>query len=665
MPRYTMLLGRLFAGTSAFVVLLVFMAPRLLPAQVPQTRLLYEEGGVFGDPKSVTIRLTDSNGQVPPDTAATQSDDRIHFLYRPVGDWSFSDDASEALQAIVLQQDDKRVRPENVVLQREGDNSSAARVAYPRAEVDWLEPIAFAHEVDTSATTSLPDVYAADYPTLRRPYDRGRQSIDAGEPLRALDTLAVFYGEVRPAFGFVSEAKATLDTAAAAAAAQKATTFRTLREEIVSDANAENLARLEAFQGELDTLRAALAKYLDARPEAGAFVQERLDNLGESAATLYDNAYETYRRETIRVFFKKPYTRAKPALFVDVLARLLLHPRPALAASEIGADSLVTDLIRESRYDDARQTLREERWWQEFQNVMTVVDDNLRRHDRLLGEEVLRSLRLHRTAAPQPYYEILAALNAAAAGDQDAFREQWERALTTCTDLELLNTMQRWALARRTPPEQVPAAVVSLMDEAEQLQNQRRFGKARQRLDRAVDEASDYAPLLYERGRLAYQRGDTTVAKNDFERARSAAPQYTAAQVSTLQLLLEQGDYEEALTRADSTLQDDPYWLVYFSKARALGGLERTDEAVNVVRERCEQLNDSSAALYVLMAELYVQRKAWKGAAWAVKQAEDRGLKRANFISRLQTVREQIQKTDKVSLEDVSDDPSVSNPGDA
>jgi tetratricopeptide (TPR) repeat protein len=651
---------RLLAGTGVLVVLLAVLGPRLLPAQVPQTRLLYEEGGVFGDPKTVTVRLTGPNGQVPPDTGATQSDDRVHFLYRPVGEWTFSDDATEALRKIALQQNGTWALPEEVTLRKEGGGIPAARVAYPRSKIDWLAPVAFAHEVDTSATTALPDVYAADYPTLRRPYDRGRRLIDAGQPLRALDTLAVFYGTVSPAFEFVATAKATLDTAAVAAVARRADTFQTLRTEVVSTPNAETLGRLEAFQAHLDTLRAALANYLDARPEAGAFVQERLDNLDESAAALYENAYGTYRQKTVRVFFREPYTRARPSLFVEVLARLALHPRPALGASGIGLDSLATDRITEPRYDDARQTLRQKRWWQDFQDVMTVVDNNLRRHDRLFGEKVLQSLKLNRTAATQPYYEILAALNAAGAGDQAAFRENWERALATTTNLGLLNAMQAWALTRRTPPEQVPASVGPLMTEAERLQSRRRSTEARRRLEKAARQTDDYAPLLYDLGRLAYEEGDTTVARTYFKRAQSVVPRYTVPKVAHLRLLLDQDDYDAALRRADSTLQQAPYWLVYFPKARALGGLDRTDEAVNVVRQRCEQLNDQSAALYVLMAELYTQQKAWKGAAWAVKQAEDREPRRVDFIPRLQTVRDTVRETEAVSLKEVSDDPAGS-----
>jgi len=58
---------------------------------------------MFGDPKTTVVRLTGPDGQVPPDTAAAQSDDRVHFLFRPQGSWTFANDTQEALQTIALQ----------------------------------------------------------------------------------------------------------------------------------------------------------------------------------------------------------------------------------------------------------------------------------------------------------------------------------------------------------------------------------------------------------------------------------------------------------------------------------------------------------------------------------------------------------------------------------
>jgi len=142
------------------------------------------------------------------------------------------------------------------------------------------------------------------------------------------------------------------------------------------------------------------------------------------------------------------------------------------------------------------------------------------------------------------------------------------------------------------------------------------------------------------------------------------APRYTAPQVERLRLLLDQDQPKTALRRADSTLQSEPYWLVYLPKARALEAAGQPDEAVNVLRQRCEQLNDPSYALYVVMAELYVQQQAWKGAAWAVQKTESLDPKRPTFISHLQTIRDTVRQSDKATLQTERSDPAASSSSD-
>jgi predicted Zn-dependent protease len=102
---------------------------------------------------------------------------------------------------------------------------------------------------------------------------------------------------------------------------------------------------------------------------------------------------------------------------------------------------------------------------------------------------------------------------------------------------------------------------------------------------------------------------------------------------------------------------------VYFPKARALVALERYDEAVNVLRGHCEQLNDKSYALYVVMAEMYADQGAWNGVPWALQKAESLTPQRPAFVPRLLDVRERVRQTDEVSLESAPTDPGAPGPG--
>lgn len=644
------------AGAGVLLLVLALSAPSPLLGQTTSVQLLFDDGGFLRDRRTVTVTLTDDRGAVPPDTAAVQQADRIHFLYRPAGDWTLKDDALATLRKIAVQQNQLRIRPVETSLLQQNGVVTAARATYPRDQIDWHQPFTFTHKVGTSAPLSLPEVYSMGYATLRRPYDQGRRLLKQGRFRQALDTLSVFFGKDPSSYAFVSDAKKTLDKAAQAIMDQETKMFEQIREDVITSPSPQSLKRIPAFRTHLDTVRTLLAPYMKARPEAGASVQEQIARLDTSAATLYDNAYETYRQQTIRVFLEDPFRRAKPALFIEGLVQLLLAPDSPVAVS----GRLPTTLPDGPHYDDVRQALRKHEWTSDFQAVLSVVNTNLQQHNRLFGETVFKSLQVAQTSASQPYYEILAALNAKAGGNDSQFEEHWTRALTTCTDFDLFRTLQHWRVAARTAPSS--DSVAAHVEAAHRLLSDDRPEAAQRQLDQGRQHASDYPPFLYEQGRLHEARGDTAAAQEHFDRARSADPTYVVPEVATLRLLLARNQSEEALSRADTALQSAPYWLVYFAKARALKQLERYDEAIDVLRGECEQRNDKSYALYVLLAEIYAERGAWKGAAWAVQKADAYEPLRTDFIPRGDAVRERVKAAEEASLEGDYRDPAASGP---
>ncbi|WP_158705040.1 hypothetical protein [Salinibacter altiplanensis] len=53
------------------------------------------------------------------------------------------------------------------------------------------------------------------------------------------------------------------------------------------------------------------------------------------------------------------------------------------------------------------------------------MNENIHEDQEVFGEEIMESLRLRRPAAHQPYYEIVAAMNAVLASDQARFSGAW------------------------------------------------------------------------------------------------------------------------------------------------------------------------------------------------------------------------------------------------
>ncbi|MCS3939107.1 tetratricopeptide (TPR) repeat protein [Salinibacter ruber] len=624
---------------GAFLICMTGIIGGAGPLHAQTVELLYEEGGVFGDARRVTIGHADEKGTVPPETSVVRASDRVYFAVRPAGDWTFDPDDKQTLQNITPVQDTSVLVPETLTLVGGEEGARAAVMSMPKSRIDWFAPVTFRHTIDTTSGLSLSEQYAPAYPFLRRAYQEGQRHLNVGRPLRAIRTLRPFHGPVTPSFSFVDEAKALLDTASTQVLDEARSRFRTLRRDLVSEPDAAGLARLDSFRVRLDSIRPALVSYAEARAETDLPVQNRIETLVHSADQLYSDVRSTYRRETLRIFLRGTYDNSRLRLYLAALTQLLVTPDSAFAVSTPQVDPLQPAALDSPRHAELQRRLRSEGWAAGFREVVRLVNENIRERNEVFGAEIMKSLRLRRPAAPQPYFEVIAAMNARLAEDQTRFADAWGRALEKVTDVSLLNDLQRWRLASRVAPGTVPERALRLAEEARSHRWAGRLGAANARLQLAARLAEPYAPLYYELGELKQAQGDTLRAREDFRRARALAGAYAPPEVKMLRQLLAQQKYERALTRADSLLQEQSYWLLYLPKARALLGMNRHAEARRVLRGRCEPLNDESHALYALLAEAYAGMDVWEGVRWAVQQAEALRPRRSAFVERVSAVR--------------------------
>lgn len=621
------------------------------PDSIRTVRLLYENGGVLSGDKHVQVYHSGPEGAAP-DTGSVRSAERAYFAFRPVGDWDVSPKARGRIQHAALLQDSGAILPKTVALKRNGEDATLVVAAYPTSQVDWTASARFATDLDTSGALKLREKYAAAYPRYWQAYRRGRQFLDEGKFLHAARALTPFAGPVEPAFSFVSEARSSLWEAATRAVDKQRAAYRTLRDTLVRAPSAEGLARLDSLQARLDTVRSVLAPSFNATQEKGGRLdaQDRLATLSEDAGRLYDDVRAFHRRETLRLFMRGTYENPKLRLYLEVLTSLLVAPKPALKAEGRQVDRLNADALRAQRHARVREHLRSEGWWEELHEVLSLVNENIEVRGEVFGTESMKSLRLRRPAAPQPYYEILTAMNAVIAENDTRFEEAWERALEKTTDLSLLNELQRWRIASKTDPTTVPDRARSLAEEARALEENGKLGGAEARLQLAVSLAGGYAPYSYRLGRVRLAQADTAGAREAFDRAQAQAQAYAPPAVSELRLLLTEGRYEAALSRADARVQTQGLWLVYVPKARALMGLGRYDEARRVLRARSELLNDETFALYALLSEVYAELGVWKGVQWALHRAEALDPERPAFNVHVRRARRQAREAD-VSLE--------------
>jgi len=254
----------------------------------------------------------------------------------------------------------------------------------------------------------------------------------------------------------------------------------------------------------------------------------------------------------------------------------------------------------------------------------------------------MQNLRLQRPGAPEPYYELLAALNAVGQGDDAALATNLDRALAKCTSVDFLHDIQLWRMVDHPSHQTLTENVRDLIAEAQSLHENGQLNAARQAYVRASRLAGGYPPVQYSLGQIAREKGKLSAALVYYDRAVELEPSYAVPEVAAVDALLENESYEQAVARADSALTDHPLWTIYYRKAKALIGQEEYDAARSVLRGRCEPLNDESFDLYITLGDTFLGMRQWSGARWAYEEAGNLQPENSRFSERMQTLRSRV-----------------------
>jgi tetratricopeptide (TPR) repeat protein len=631
------------ASVSIVLLTLALVVVGPIPLQAQDVELLYREKKFLRGERVVQIRHSDAQGRSPADTSAFRTSERIYFTLDPVGDWTWSpDDTGDALR-ITLLQNTTELSVVDIRVYTTGVPEPRMILAYPKEEVDLTEPVVFAHAPGRSAPLSIHERYVPGYNRMKARLATARNTLDAA-PLEAAATLAPFEAEgAGPSFSFAPEARALLDTAVTRVLDRQARTFTQLQDSLGS-LSTQVLDQIDAYRSELDSVHRRLSFYLDGRTPSQRAAADEMAYLRSSAATMQASAVRAHRKQRLRIFMRGTYGDDQLRTSLDVLVRLLLDPQPAYAHRQPRLAPLRLEALDAPRFRAVREEMQALGWWEDLRETTRIVNASIRDDSLVFGEEVMLNLKLKRPAAPQPYYEIIAAMNRLGQGDRETFERHVRRALAKATDLSLINDLQVWQRASALSPARLDARTRSLLREGRAHWRAGRLAAAKEAYQLASRLTGSYAPIPYALGQISVELGDPLVAQTYFDQARALTPTYLPPEIRTIDLLLEREAYAQALARADSALARQAAWTLYFAKARALAGLERHDEARQVLRGRCEPLNDESVSLYLLLGDTYRKLDEWAGARWAYQQAGALEPENEAFVTRMRELQHRAQQ---------------------
>lgn len=643
-------LGLLISMLLCMLLLCMLLGPASAFAQEEAT-LLVRESGTFRSARAISIVHTNATGTTVPDTASFREDDVLYFRYQPTDDWQMSNRDAEDLETIQIQQGSTRIAPMNVRV-NEVQNVAVAR--FPKADFDVTESFLLRNAIAESTPLKIDESFYPGYTRLSTAYEAARDTVK-NAPLEAVRRLTVLVQEdsLAEPFSFYMRARAVLDSAAFRALDRESETLRSLRQEMASP-SAEGLADVDAFRARLDSVEAVMRFYLaDTTVSARVNSRKQMDLLVESAADMRESAYRSYRESVLRIYLRGNYDNYQMGRSLALLTRMLIDPAYTTEDDVLDLDTLSVQRLDAPRFTELSTELAAYGWLGRFRETLAIVNTNIREEQRVFGEEVMRNLRLQRPGAPEPYYEMLAALNAVGEGDRAALNENLERALAKSTTTGLVHDLQLWRMVEHPSQQTMTPQVRDMISEGRSFYESGQLERARTSLVRASRMAGGYPPVQYYLGQIARAEGNTSSALVYFDRAIELEPTYAMPSIAAVDALLEAESFERAVAHADSALADHPYWTLYYRKAQALIGQEAHEEARAVLRGRCEPLNDESFDLYITLGDTYMATRQWSGARWAYEEAGSLRPDNQRFASRMEQLRNRISDAG-LSFQDIA-----------
>ena len=191
----------------------------------------------------------------------------------------------------------------------------------------------------------------------------------------------------------------------------------------------------------------------------------------------------------------------------------------------------------------------------------------------------------------------------------------------------------------------VPDSARKEFEKAEQDTRSNNLKSATEHLEKAVAIYDKYAAAWNELGKIYTAGQEKEKARQAFEKAVAADPQFIWPYLGLAAMAIQDQDYESALERAGKALELDPSMNVA-SFLQALGNfrLNRLDAAEKSALAAEKGPHQSFPQLHALLADIYSQKQDYSEAA-AQMRAYLKESPNGPFAPRIKTQLEQIEKS--------------------
>jgi len=571
-----------------------------------ETNLLYKEKRTFPPSKEkiISIHLCNKEGLESLNVEEFHKVDTLYFRYQPMGTWVFKKkDLEDDIAFIHIKQNGNTIHQQNIIPKYNTDNKLFEVIAtYPKSELVLAMPFSFSNELGNSQPLTLPEKFWPNYDVFSQCYTLGAELADEKKYIESFATLKYFLSNKPEVEGLSfhrlvmqilkKDVKTTIDT--------KQPEFNMLKLEFMKSLTKENLNKLDALHAETAAAQDTFLIYFNyVQTSESNTLKEKLSQIVTESGDLLQKYTDEFKLQKLSIFENGHYSDNRFAFYIDLLTRMLCYTDSIHTVDSLHQiNSISIDFFPEQR---DRLALLE--WLDDFLAGINLLNIIIERDHFVLGEDAMLNLENQLMIEKQPYYEIIGAFNALGSKNIDGFAQNISDSFIKCTDEQLLDLLELQYLSYLATNDEISSTVIEAINKGLMCEKEGNLAEAEQQYTKASMLASNYAPPQFYLGRIYHQKDEKYSAKIYFDRALGISPTYISPMKYTIDFLIEDGNYEQALGQANKALESNPIWFFYYLKAEALYHLEKFAEAGEALN-RAIELNGFNFDQYILLGDI-------------------------------------------------------------
>ena len=571
-----------------------------------ETNLLYKEKKTFPPSKEkiISIHLCNKEGLESLNVEEFHKVDTLYFRYQPMGTWVFKKkDLEDDIAFIHIKQNGNTIHQQNIIPKYNTDNKLFEVIAtYPKSELVLAMPFSFSNELGNSQPLTLPEKFWPNYDVFSQCYTLGAELADEKKYIESFAMLKYFLSNKPEVEGLSfhrlvmqilkKDVKTTIDT--------KQPEFNMLKLEFMKSLTKENLNKLDALHAETAAAQDTFLIYFNyVQTSESNTLKEKLSQIVTESGDLLQKYTDEFKLQKLSIFENGHYSDNRFAFYIDLLTRMLCYTDSIHTVDSLHQiNSISIDFFPEQR---DRLALLE--WLDDFLAGINLLNIIIERDHFVLGEDAMLNLENQLMIEKQPYYEIIGAFNALGSKNIDGFAQNISDSFIKCTDEQLLDLLELQYLSYLATNDEISSTVIEAINKGLMCEKEGNLAEAEQQYTKASMLASNYAPPQFYLGRIYHQKDEKYSAKIYFDRALGISPTYISPMKYTIDFLIEDGNYEQALGQANKALESNPIWFFYYLKAEALYHLEKFAEAGEALN-RAIELNGFNFDQYILLGDI-------------------------------------------------------------